>query len=314
VIADLGIARAAYEDSLTASGELLGTASYISPEQAMGHAATPASDRYALAVIAYQLLTGARPFGGTSLAEQAMQHIESEPAPPSARVPALPAAVDEVMGRGLAKEPGERPEAAGELVDALDEALQAAPEPHRPSSIEPEPTVPLTPVMARAPRPGRRPVAAIAALIVAAALLGTVVALSNSGGGGSSPAKQGSVAARPHAKKHRQAPPASRPTTPAAPIPAGATPASLNQEGFALMNAGRYDQAIPLLKDAIAAAPKGSGDLTYAYALYNLGRSLRLAGKPAEAIPYLQRRLGIANQRDVVRRELAAARAQAASG
>jgi serine/threonine-protein kinase len=97
-------------------------------------------------------------------------------------------------------------------------------------------------------------------------------------------------------------------------VPAGTAPTSLNQEGFALMNAGRYDQAIPLLKRAIAGAPKGSGDLTYAYALYNLGRSLRLAGKPAEAIPYLQRRMRIDNQRDVVRRELAAARAAAAAG
>jgi serine/threonine-protein kinase len=78
------------------------------------------------------------------------------------------------------------------------------------------------------------------------------------------------------------------------------------------MNAGRYDQAIPVLKQAIAGAPKTSADLTYAYALYNLGRSLRLAGKPAEAIPYLQRRLGIDNQLGVVRRELAAARADAA--
>jgi serine/threonine-protein kinase len=77
------------------------------------------------------------------------------------------------------------------------------------------------------------------------------------------------------------------------------------------MNKGRYDEAIPLLQRAVAAFPQDSSDLTLAYALYNLGRSLRLAGRPAEAIPYLERRLAFDNQRAVVRRELAAARAAA---
>ena len=74
------------------------------------------------------------------------------------------------------------------------------------------------------------------------------------------------------------------------------------------MRAGRYQQAIPLLRRAVASFPQGSTDLTYAYALYNLGRSLRLAGRPQEAIPLLERRLRFENQRDVVARELAASR------
>jgi serine/threonine protein kinase len=61
-IADFGIARLAMEDQLTATGQVLGTASYISPEQAVGEAATPASDRYALAVVAFELLTASKPF------------------------------------------------------------------------------------------------------------------------------------------------------------------------------------------------------------------------------------------------------------
>ena len=77
------------------------------------------------------------------------------------------------------------------------------------------------------------------------------------------------------------------------------------------MNAGRYDEAIPPLQRAVAAFPKGSTDLTLAYALYNLGRSLRLAGRPAEAIPVLEQRLRFDNQRGVVKRELAAARNEA---
>ena len=77
------------------------------------------------------------------------------------------------------------------------------------------------------------------------------------------------------------------------------------------MRAGRYDEAVPVLQQAVAAFPAGSRDLTNAYALFNLGRSLRLAGRPAEAIPILERRLRIPNQRETVARELAAARAAA---
>jgi tetratricopeptide (TPR) repeat protein len=68
------------------------------------------------------------------------------------------------------------------------------------------------------------------------------------------------------------------------------------------MDAGSYSAAIPLLRQAVANASPGS--LTYAYALYDLGRSLRLAGDPQAAIPILTRRLAIPNQTGVVRTEL----------
>src|SRR4051812_44012810 len=61
-LGDFGIARLGLEDQITQTGQVLGTAAYISPEQAMGHPSTPASDRYALAVVAYELLTGVKPF------------------------------------------------------------------------------------------------------------------------------------------------------------------------------------------------------------------------------------------------------------
>jgi hypothetical protein len=69
-----------------------------------------------------------------------------------------------------------------------------------------------------------------------------------------------------------------------------------------------------VLQRAVAAFPEGSSDLTLAYALYNLGRSLRLAGRPDEAIPILERRLEFNNQRGAVAKELAAARRAAGSG
>ena len=69
-----------------------------------------------------------------------------------------------------------------------------------------------------------------------------------------------------------------------------------------------------MLRRAVDSFPEGTGDLTYAYALYNLGQALRLAGRPEEAIPILEQRLEIPNQVPTVRRELAAARAEAAGG
>src|SRR3954447_16893226 len=122
-IGDFGIARLALEDQLTATGTVLGTAAYISPEQAVGDAATPASDRYALAVVAYELLTGERPFQAENFAAQARAHVEDTPLPASERNPDLSPAVDRVLARGLAKDPAARYGSAGEVVDELEEAL-----------------------------------------------------------------------------------------------------------------------------------------------------------------------------------------------
>ncbi len=122
-VADFGIARVAWEDQLTLTGQVLGTAAYISPEQAMGEPATAASDRYALAVVAYELLTGSRPFEGSHFAAQARAHVEDPPPPPSSRDPELPASVDAVLERALAKDPRDRNPSAAEFADALQRAL-----------------------------------------------------------------------------------------------------------------------------------------------------------------------------------------------
>ena len=90
-IADFGIARLALEDQLTATGTVLGTAAYISPEQAVGDPATAASDRYALAVVAYELLAGQRPFEAENFAAQARAHVEDEPVPAVRAQPRPPA-------------------------------------------------------------------------------------------------------------------------------------------------------------------------------------------------------------------------------
>src|SRR4051794_20491481 len=122
-IADFGIARLAWEDQVTATGQVLGTAAYISPEQAMGEPATAASDRYALAVVAFELLTGDKPFVAEHFAAQARAHIEDPPPAASGRADDLPRAVDAVLGRGMAKDPADRFGSAAAMVEALDGAL-----------------------------------------------------------------------------------------------------------------------------------------------------------------------------------------------
>jgi serine/threonine protein kinase len=299
VVADFGIARAAFEESLTATNELLGTAAYISPEQALGEPATPASDRYALAVVAFETLTGGLPFGGGTLVEIAHRRTTLDPPRASERSPELAPAVDEVLLRGLAREPGERWPTATEFVESLEDALEQ-PAPAPPASVtwsRPRRRVRLAPLLLG--------LAAIAVGLIA----GLTVLNADQGGSGdrSVAREESSQRTEPRRREQSQQPPA---PAPAQPQP-GASPAQLNDEGFGLMNAGRYDEAVTVLQKAVAGFPEGSGDLTLAYALYNLGRSLRLAGRPEEAIPVLERRLEFKNQRGVAKKELAAARREA---
>jgi serine/threonine-protein kinase len=324
VVADFGIARAAFEEQLTASGELLGTAAYISPEQTIGQPATPASDRYAFAVVAYEALTGGLPFGRGTLLEIASRQAHLPPPRASERSPGLPPALDGVLAKGLATDPAERWETAGTFVQALGDALDggspapAAPPPAAP--VAPEPPAQPAVTMQRVAR--RRPPVAAILLGVAAAAVGLIVGLTllngDDGGGagaGTTTSRAERGASRQQAKPQRQQPAAPERTAPTPkPEPRGESGAALNDQGFALMSAGRYEEAIPVLQRAVAAFPDGSTDLTLAYALYNLGRSLRLAGRPDEAIPVLERRLGFKNQRGVVKKELAAARSAAGGG
>jgi eukaryotic-like serine/threonine-protein kinase len=105
VLTDFGIARSAAAAQLTQPGSVLGTASYISPEQASGGTATPLSDVYALGVVAYQCLAGQRPFEGDNPLEIAMKHVR-EQAPPLP--PDIPQVVRGVVERAMAKDPAHR--------------------------------------------------------------------------------------------------------------------------------------------------------------------------------------------------------------
>jgi len=328
-VGDFGIARLADDTQMTQTGQVLGTAAYLSPEQALGRPATAASDRYALAVVAYELLTGARPFAAGPPAAQARQHVEAPPPHASQAAPDLPGAVDAVLARGLAKEPSQRPPSATALVDELERALNAG----APSVVEPtralpavtptEPTrkarpgPPLPKATPTAPARGRkggaRRFAPLALLAFAALSIGGIAALA----AGGDDDRSGDGSARP----------ATQAATPA-PAASGESPSTLDARGYGLIKQGQeaaaqgreaeakalYAEAVPIEQQAVAGfearnQASGSG---YAFALFNLGTALNRSGRPSEAIPYLEKRLSISNdRRSIVRKELVAARAAA---
>src|SRR5579872_1976914 len=128
-VADFGIAQLGWEDTLAATGHVLGTASYLAPERVLGRPATVASDLYGLAVTAFEVLTGELPFRADSYLVQARMHLEQEPPAPSERNPALPSRLDAALARGLAKDPERRWPSAEAFASAVSDALAPGPQP-----------------------------------------------------------------------------------------------------------------------------------------------------------------------------------------
>ena len=324
-VADFGIARIATDSALTQTGQVLGTAAYLSPEQAEGKPATDASDRYALAVVAYELLTRRKPFEAELAAAQARHHIET-PVPAASAGGELPKAVDGVFERGMAKNPADRPPTATAFVEDVRGALDA--EPTAPTAVVPrrftrQPPPPAPPPAAAADRrPSRRPflIALAAIVFVLAAVIAAIA-----GGGGGDTAKDAATTQHTTTTHHRAKPkkPKRAATTPAqtqaqtqpaqtqAPQQTAATDKrGLALQGHTLIAQGNYDAAIDVLRRAVQNCPVSTTD-PCAYALFDLGHALRLAGRPGEAIPVLQQRLQNPNQQGTVQHELDLAEAQA---
>jgi serine/threonine-protein kinase len=124
-VADFGIARAGENSDITATGSVMGTAQYISPEQAQGKPTTPRSDIYSIGVILYEALTGRVPFQGESAVAVALKQVSEAPRRPSAINPNVPPALDAVVMRALAKDPDARFRDADAFLKALDAAEKA---------------------------------------------------------------------------------------------------------------------------------------------------------------------------------------------
>jgi tetratricopeptide (TPR) repeat protein len=321
-IADFGIARLALEDQLTATGQVLGTASYISPEQAVGEPATAASDRYALAIVAFELLTGSRPFQAEHFAAQARAHVEDEPPLATERDPSLPRGVDAVLDRGLAKDPDDRWPSAGAMVAALDRAMGES----RPPTEPTRPIAPVPPVTATRAGGSAWPwlLAGVAALVVLA-VAGAVLLSGDDGGGEEPRSAQPTATATAERTPEKTATPeptatateTPEPTQTAEP-PSGGTDldraADLQLQGYNARVAGDYDQALALSQQSLEACGDTRQLSPCGYALYEVGAALNGLGRPDEAIPYLQQRLDQYGPNKDVEKELRAAEKAAKKG
>ncbi|HEX5762735.1 MAG TPA: serine/threonine-protein kinase [Solirubrobacterales bacterium] len=308
---DFGIALPQDATSLTRTGNLLGTARYVAPEVMSGEPATERSDLYSCGLVLQDCLADqpSRPLAG-------------------------------LVERLAHPEPGRRPASAAEALARLERRPAAVGEPterfavqHEPEHAEPTSPPPATPRHQATASSRPRWAAAAAVVLAFVGLAGLILLMATGsdeqpGGGPASgevaeaPAREapqgdagssGGAAASGSASENGGGD-AEASAPPPDPEPTGtdpATGASLNEEGFGLIQAGEPEAAVPVLEEAVSAFPSGSEDLDYAYALFNLGNALRLSGRPDEAIPVLEQRLEIPNQTDVVEEELELARSEA---
>lgn len=128
IVTDFGIAQLAEASRLTQDGHVLGTVHYMSPEQARGDALDGRSDIYSLGVVAYQMLSGHLPFEGMPAAAVVVAHATRDPIPLRELAPDLPASLDMIVGRCLAKNPEARPATGEALAELLGQALATTPE------------------------------------------------------------------------------------------------------------------------------------------------------------------------------------------
>jgi serine/threonine-protein kinase len=318
-VADFGVASAVGLDSMTMTGTVLGTAGYLSPEQAMGQRATPASDRYALGVVAFELLTGERPYASDSPTAEAASHVQA-PIPSLSDRADLPPELDPVLRRALAKDPAERFESSTDFVAALREALSASAAPtQRLAAVTEERTVAAPVAAATASRPN--PLVWAGLIVLALLALGGGLALAGVLGGDGDPETRTVIETRTRTEEGRvttqqvtvtteREPTTTAPATTATTAPEEETSAGdagrLNNQAFALMNAGRYAEALPLLERAIVPL-RGTGSLTEAYTSYNLARTRLELGRCDDVIALLDRSQAVQGER----REITETRQQA---
>jgi len=283
-LADLGIAKALEDTGLTQSGIVLGTLQYIAPEQLAGEPVGPAADLYALALIAYEALSGRRVRKGASLSEILRQSAKAPPDLRDERPQTSPAAARLLSG-ALSRDPADRPGSATGFVDDLEAALadpaarRATPPPPPAEAREPEPASeprepePAAAVQSPAERRDARRLLVPGILLIAMLALAAVLILASGGGGGEQTAGtgerpggqaesqgqgsgSGSVAAAPESAADAQtepAPAAAAPDEPATSATASGDPAAVVEDFYELAAAGDYAGADALTTDSFDA-------------------------------------------------------------
>ena len=315
LLTDFGIAQSTEETSLTAAGHVVGTLSYLAPEVKRGGRAGPKSDLYSLGVLLsgqldeddpdrvrrlIEALTQEDPANRPADAERALEMLERQ----------------SVVVAPTAQIPIERP-------TAVERVRRESTQPR------PFPAPPAAPARSSGSR-SRLIAGALAALVLG---VGAAVVIASTGGdeGGG----KGATTVAKKEKKAKEKPATETSTTetnavtesttstaPVEPVPepkapkGGATDpvrgAELNNEGFALLQQGDVQGALPKLQEAVSLFPEDSTEIDYAYALFNYAQALRLSGDPADAIPLLEKRLSFSDFRvDDVEAELAAAQKDA---
>jgi eukaryotic-like serine/threonine-protein kinase len=321
-VADFGIARVVdtATTAVTMPGTVMGTAGYISPEQARGEPAGGASDIYSLGTVAYELVTGRRPFARDIPTDEVDAHLHA-PIPPASAVAGVPRGADAVFARAMAKDPAARYPTAQAFADDLARALGRTDQQTvvmAPASAGAAPTRMAT-YGGRASGSGRRSfgplVAALATLALIAGLT-AAYALTQSGGSAAPRQRtitrehtvervvtsQGTTVTVPKTTTETVTVPAT--TAPASTAPAAVGNASaghaLNDQGYAAMRRGDYAGALQPLEQAVAdLRGVGPSDPYEAYANYNLGYTLLELGRCGEAIAPLERAQRLETSRSV---------------
>ncbi|MBV8952120.1 MAG: serine/threonine protein kinase [Actinobacteria bacterium] len=206
-VTDFGIAKAAGASELTRSGAVVGTARYLAPEQVEGGPVDARTDVYALGLVLYEMLCGQTPFNADNEIANAVARLRADPVPVAVARPEAPNAMQDVVRRSLARDPGARPSSAGEVRDALtpfrresvpdfgaSAAFESTP---RPGTVAapvtpritptPDPTMPDRALVESAPHGGHR--AARAIVIALLAVVGVVVLLVAFAGRGDGPGR-----------------------------------------------------------------------------------------------------------------------------
>ena len=296
-VTDFGVARPQDATSITQTGQIPGTARYMAPELWRGDPASERSDLFACGVLLSQCLGDESPARLIGLTERLS--AENPELRPESAVAALA-----MLNAGPA------PQVFAEPEPELEPEPEPEPEEEWPPPPPDEPTATMS-------RPTRW--VPVAALCLVALIAG--FAFANAIGGDEDPPAPEPVSEpdRDSSAQDDPPPPEAETTPPEEETPPADTdteappaeptaeptgdPLALNDQGFQLIQQGDPEGAIPLLEQAVGAL-EGSDDITYAYALYNLGHALRLAGRPGEAIPILEQRLEIPNQQGTVAAEL----------